>query len=216
MPTIGFLHTALVHVATFDHLLAAADPGAASVHAVVPDLLAAARVDGPNAVAEGVRAELARLVQQGADVVVCTCSTLGPLTEALASGLGVPLVRVDRPMAREAVARGGRIAVVAALESTLGPTRELLGEEARRAGVRPEVREVCVQEAWAAFEAGDTAGYLAQVAAAARSLADAGDVVVLAQASMAGARTLLDDLAVPVLVSPGLAVEAALAAAARR
>ena len=43
-------------------------------------------------------------------------------------------MRVDRPMAAEAVSRGRRIAVVAAIESTVEPTCALLREEAARAG----------------------------------------------------------------------------------
>lgn len=42
---------------------------------------------------------------------------------------------------------------------------------------------------------------------AARALAPRVDVIVLAQASMAGAEPLLEDVGVPVLSSPGMAVE---------
>jgi hypothetical protein len=37
--------------------------------------------------------------------------------------VAVPVLRIDRPMAERAVAAGGRIAVVAAVESTLAPIR---------------------------------------------------------------------------------------------
>ncbi len=67
--------------------------------------------------------------------------------------------------------------------------------------------------AWEAFEAGDTDGYERLVEAAARALAPTVDVVVLAQASMAGAADRLRDLGVPVLTSPGPDVRAALEAA---
>jgi hypothetical protein len=59
-------------------------------------------------------------------------------------------------------------------------------------------------DAWPLFEAGDQAGYLARIAGHARTL-DA-DVIVLAQASMASATELLDDLRIPVLSSPRLGV----------
>ncbi|MEQ6902088.1 aspartate/glutamate racemase family protein [Nocardioides sp. YIM 152588] len=216
MVTLGFLHTAEVHVATFEALVGEAAPAsaAATVHAVAPDLLDRARAEGPTPdLAEGVRAAVADVVARGADVVVCTCSTLGPIAESVDAGVAV--LRVDRPMAAAAVAAGPRIGVVAALESTLAPTLGLIAGEAQRAGVAPAVVDAWVPEAWAAFESGDLAGYHAQVAAAARSIAGEVDVVVLAQASMAGAQPLLADLGVPVLVSPGLAVRAALAAAGR-
>ncbi|WP_340537463.1 aspartate/glutamate racemase family protein [Nocardioides sp. GXZ039] len=212
--TVGFLHTAPGHVTTFDALARRSGAGAV-VDVVVPHLLDRARAATPDddlgpAVADAVRG----LVDRGADVVVCTCSTLGPLAERVDRvGAGVPVLRVDRPMAREAVRRGSRIGVVAALQSTLGPTGDLLEEEAARAGASVTLVESCVAEAWSAFEAGDQDGYLAQVSAAARALAGEVDVVVLAQASMAGAITDLDDLPIPVLASPQAAVRAALAAA---
>jgi hypothetical protein len=208
--TIGFLHTSQVHVATFDGLVGAS---ARVVHVVEPDLLDRARREGlVPSVEAGVRAALVDLVSRGAAVIVCTCSTIGPVAEGV-SGLGVPVLRVDRPMAERAVEVGSRIGVVAAVGSTLVPTRELLAEEAARADVQTILTEVSMPAAWDLFEAGDTAGYLDNIAVAARVLALSGvvDVVVLAQASMIGVLDLLEALPVPVLVSPPLAVGAALA-----
>lgn len=211
MPRIGFLHTAGVHVATFEGLVRAADADVACVHEVEPDLLERARRDGPTTeIAASILAMLERLVAQGTDVVVCTCSTLGPLAEALADRVSVPVLRVDRPMARAAVETGSRIAVVAALESTFEPTRALLTDEARRRGLSPTIVDVCVPQAWAAFESGNSDGYLRQIADAARSVAADVDVIVLAQASMMGAAAACNDLPTPVLASPVLAVRHAL------
>ncbi|MFV0535563.1 MAG: hypothetical protein ACK5MR_18230 [Cumulibacter sp.] len=53
--------------------------------------------------------------------------------------------------------------------------------------------------------------YIALVAAAARLVASSVDVVVLAQASMADALALLKDASAPVLASPQLAVDTAIA-----
>lgn len=210
--TLGFLHTAQVHVATFDGLVRQAG-GGETVTIVAPELLDRARAEGltPELAAD-VEAALTALAGRSAGAVVCTCSTIGPVAERVS--LPVPVLRADRPMARAAIAAGSRIGVVAALESTLTPTAELLADEARRAGAHPEISTVCVPEAWAAFEAGDTGAYAGQIAAAARQLAPSADVIVLAQASMAVALSRLADLPVPVLTSPRLAVDAALAAAA--
>jgi Asp/Glu/hydantoin racemase len=139
-------------------------------------------------------------------VIVCTCSTLSGRAEAWAQQLGIPVLRVDRPMAECAVARGGRVAIVAAVTSTLAPTRALLEECATGCGSGAAVVDVPCQEAWALFEGGDHASYHAIIARHVRSLADDVDVIVLAQASMAPAAALLQDLATPVLSSPRLAV----------
>jgi hypothetical protein len=212
MSRVGFLHTAEVHVATFDALVGRA---AETTHVVAPSLLDLARASGPSADVEaGVRSALTELVDDGAAVIVCTGSTLGPIAEDV-GGLDVPVLRVDRPMIRAAVGHGSRIGVVAAVESTLDPTRALIADEAGHAGVVVAIVESFVPEAWASFEAGATAAYLGQVADAARSIAPYVDSLVLAQASMAGARVLLDDLPLPVLTSPEPAVDAALDLLAR-
>jgi hypothetical protein len=60
-------------------------------------------------------------------------------------------------MAELAVARGGRVALVAAVASTLGPTRELLEECAARSGSGAVVVDAPCLQAWPLFERGDHA-----------------------------------------------------------
>ncbi|MEG3627986.1 aspartate/glutamate racemase family protein [Streptomyces poriticola] len=216
---LALLHTSPVHVPVFDALRDAHHPGLELRHHVEAGLLDRARRDGPQAVTDAVRAALRRAVGDGARAVLCTCSTLGAVAEEAAGAAGVPVLRVDRPMAAAAVAAaptsaGGRVVVLAALESTLAPTAGLLAEEARRAGRLVDVRTRLVEGAWERFGAGDTDGYLRRVAAAADAVERA-DVIVLAQASMARARELAAT-DVPVLSSPrpGLAAGAAAVSAA--
>ncbi|MFC8588971.1 aspartate/glutamate racemase family protein [Streptomyces sp. NPDC057217] len=205
--TLALLHTSPVHVPVFDALRDRHHPGLALRHLVDEELLVRAREAGPDAVAGAVAAVLAGAVADGADAVLCTCSTLGGVAEDAAASLGVPVLRVDRPMAAEA-ARARHVVVVAALRSTLEPTVALLAEES---GPHPRfVSTVVVEGAWERFEAGDREGYLDAVAAAVdRAPVTEGGVVVLAQASMADAagRT---STPMPVLSSPrpGLAAAA--------
>lgn len=207
---LALLHTSPVHVPVFDALRDRAHPGLELLHLVAEDLLERARADGPATVADAVRARVREAVDRGARAVLCTCSTIGGVAEAAGAGAGVAVLRVDRPMAAAAVAAGPRVVVLAALESTLGPTGALIEGEARRAGRSAEVRTVLVHGAWERFEAGDAAGYVRLVARAADTVRDA-DVIVLAQASMAPAEALVAT-AVPVLSSPrpGLAAAARL------
>ncbi|MFF2009316.1 aspartate/glutamate racemase family protein [Streptomyces sp. NPDC058195] len=208
--TLALLHTSPVHVPVFDALRDAGHPGLALRHLVREELLARAREAGPEAVADEIGALLAGAVADGARAVLCTCSTIGAVAEARAAALGVPVLRVDRPMAAAAVTRR-RVVVLAAVGSTLAPTLALLAEEAGDRCV--EVRAAVVDGAWTRFEAGDREGYLDLVAGAADAVTDA-DVIVLAQASMAGAagRTATR---VPVLSSPRPGLAAAAAAVAR-
>ncbi|WP_395576026.1 aspartate/glutamate racemase family protein [Streptomyces sp. BK79] len=208
---LALLHTSSMHVPVFDALRDEAHPGLELRHHVDAELLDRARRDGPEAVTDAVRAVLRRAVAEGARAVLCTCSTIGAVAEAAGAGAGVPVLRVDRPMAAAAVAAGPRVAVLAAVESTLAPTVALIEEEARRAGRPVEVRTRVVDDAWSRFETGDTEGYVKRVAEAADAVTDA-DVIVLAQASMAPARESAGT-AVPVLASPAPGLAAAAAAA---
>ncbi|WP_217166961.1 aspartate/glutamate racemase family protein [Streptomyces sp. AC512_CC834] len=208
---LALLHTSPVHVPVFDALRDHAHPGLELRHHVDAGLLDRARRDGPEAVTDAVVAVLRQAVAEGSRAVLCTCSTIGGVAEAAAAGAGVPVLRVDRPMAADAVAAGPRVLVLAALESTLAPTVALIEEEARRAGRPVEVRTRLVDGAWRRFEAGDTDGYLRRVAEAADVVTGA-DVIVLAQASMAPARESTK-ARVPVLASPAPGLAAGASAA---
>lgn len=200
---IGLLHTSPVHVPTFDALLAG---WATAVHVVDEALLADARLRGADdaGVTAGVQRHLDVLADRGAVATLCTCSTIGAGAERLGA------MRVDRPMFAAAVRVGGPVTVVAAIESAVEPALDLLAEEAAAAGTDPGAHVLRCFDAWAAFEAGDGPGYHAALAAAIDALPAGQTVVVLAQASMAGAAALVRTDRV-VLSSPALAVAALLA-----
>jgi hypothetical protein len=233
VPILGFLHTSSVHVAPFDALLAELAPGWTAVHVVDESLLSDARLRGEvDAEIRGrVQARFAELVGSAPDVVICTCSTIGEVSEQLGA------LRVDRPMAAEAVrlaALGnGSILIVASSASTVAPTTALIDDELLRTAERTVIAAVSeglerahrqallVEEAWGFFERGDMPGYANCVAEEIRAhtrsqTSDAGfapDVIVLAQASMREVPPLLVDLDIPVLTSLALAVKAATAVA---
>jgi hypothetical protein len=206
--TVGFLHTAQVHLETFESLSRAIMPSAPTVHRVDSGALELARQEGTGERVHAVVAgHLAELRETGCEVVLCTCSTLGEVAEGL-SGDGLEVIRVDRPMLRRAVALGPRIGVVAALTSTVEPTVRVLAEEAADAGAAISLEVSVVYGAWDAFLSGDAEDYHSRIAQAARALSSRCDVVVLAQASMEPAAALLAGLVTPVLTSPRSAVEA--------
>jgi Asp/Glu/hydantoin racemase len=138
-----------------------------------------------------------------------TCSSIGPAVEAGAKLMGVPVLRVDQPMADQAVATGKKIGVVATLSTTLEPTADLIRRRAAIAGKPIDLTSKLVEGAFEALMAGDGATHDAKVAAALKELSRQVDVIVLAQASMA---RVVDSLApadkrVPILASPGIAVD---------
>jgi len=210
---VAFLHTSPVHVETFERLVKAADPAIEVEHIVAEDLLADAQKVGADdpALVERVRKAMAGAASNGAAIVVCTCSTIGGAAERSPSGTDAAVARIDRAMADRAVALGPRILIVAALESTLQPTAQLIQESAAALGRKVQLEHLLVGGAWAHFLRGDRAAYVSAVVAAIRAVPRGANVIVLAQASMAPASDALKHLGVEVLASPALGVQSLIA-----
>jgi Asp/Glu/hydantoin racemase len=145
----------------------------------------------------------------GADYIMVTCSSIGPAVEAGAKLMGVPVLRVDQPMADKAVAAGKLIGVIATLSTTLEPTVDLIQRRAVIAGKQIELTSKLVEGAFEALMNGDAAKHDAMVAAALKELSQQVDVILLAQASMARVVDTLtpEDKRVPILSSPNTAVD---------
>lgn len=188
-----------------------------------PELLDMARECGAEAPAlrAALSACVADIAADGAAALLCSCSTIGAVAEAVGRAAGLPTVRVDRPMAVAAVAAappGGRVAVLASLESTLEPSAALLREEAARAGRELFIDSHLLPGVFAAAMAGDAAAARLRVGAAIDQLASARsrpDVLLLAQVSLADAADWPCPL--PLLSSPlsGLCAAAALCGQSR-
>lgn len=209
---LAFLHTAAVHVDTFDRLVRAAAPGLHVAHHVADELLVDAQRLGIDdaGLAGRVHAAMQGAAADGAALVVCTCSTIGALAELTPTAGRFTAARIDRAMADRAVALGRRILVVAALDSTLAPTADLLHSSALAARAEVVLQTLRVPQAWPHFLRGDRVAYVRSVAQAVTDRLGQVDVdvVVLAQASMAPAADGLAALGVPVLASPQLGVQA--------
>ena len=205
--TFGFLHTAEVNQVTFSRLLEEISPADTAVHLTDASLLTdARRRDGvDDDLLSRIGARIGALADRGAARILCTCSTIAGPAEAVGRALGLDVLRVDRPMAEQAVAGGSRIAVVAALASTMAPTRDLLQETADRAGRTVTITDAPCLAAWSHFEAGELDRYFATLATHLEAVDQTTDVIVLAQASMAPVEALVS-LSSLVLSSPRTAV----------
>lgn len=205
MTRVCLLHTVPTLPVVFDELLAAHVPGVRAMHRVDEAMLA-------DTVAYGMLprtrrrlvAHVAYAEESGARAVLVTCSTLGETVEVARLFAGVPIYRIDAPMAVQAVTTGTRIAVLATLPSTLDPTRRLIEREAARQGRSVRLASSLCDGAFQALRAGRPDEHDAIVTAEAARLASGADVLVLAQASMARALEALPPkrLTVPVLTSP--------------
>lgn len=185
---IACLHTADSNIAVFNQAAALLGiPEGVLQHHVRADLLAAAMQAG--GLTEEISAETAAVLsvlQQQAQAVLLTCSSLGPELDGMTSQSETPLFRVDRALAQETARRGGDIVVLCTASSTVTPTRELFIEYATLPGTNLDVR--LIDGAWALLQSGDIAQYLQTITDAVADIYQQSTATVtLAQASMAPA-----------------------------
>ena len=209
--SLGLIHTSATLVPVFAVLCKAKLPGV-EVFNIADDSLikdVIRRGELTPITARRVAGHVASAEAAGADYILVTCSSIGRAIEAAAAKAGVPVLRVDQPMADLAVQTGKRIGVIATLRTTLEPTADLISRRAQKAGKQIEITSKLCEGAFEALMSGDAATHDAKVAAALKELSKQVDVIVLAQASMARVVETLaaEDKRVPILASPGIAVD---------
>ncbi|MDR1710236.1 MAG: aspartate/glutamate racemase family protein [Candidatus Accumulibacter sp.] len=138
----------------------------------------------------------------GADLILNSCSTVGEVADVYAKVISIPVVKIDDAMAREAAGLGGRIALIATLPTTLGPSRRAIERYAQAAGRRIEFTECLDQLAWEALAAGDAKRHNEILIESIRRL-DAGgyNAIVMAQVSMRALLPALEGTKTPILCS---------------
>jgi Asp/Glu/hydantoin racemase len=208
---LGLIHTSATLVPVFGQLCKEKLPGVETFNiaddSLVKGIIAAGSMTAQ--IARRVAGYLESAELAGADYIMVTCSSIGPAVEAAAKLIGVPVLRVDQPMADKAVAAGKRIGVIATLRTTLEPTADLISRRAEVAGKKIELTSRLCEGAFDALMSGDAAKHDAMVVGALKELSQQVDVIVLAQASMARVVDALPaaDKRVPILASPGIAVD---------
>ena len=123
-------------------------------------------------------------IGQGADAVLNICSSVGEVADAVqtaAAYIGVPIVRIDEDMCREAVRLGSRIGVLATLPTTLEPTKGTISRVARAMGRHVTLVDGLIDGAFGL----DQTQFRRLLLEAAGKIIDQVDVIVLAQGSMA-------------------------------
>lgn len=199
---LTLLHTAEIHCATFDAMRDRVAPGQELRHVVRKSWLKRAQAGDA-----AVTLEVADAIAAAQSPVLCTCTTIGPVSEAAGA------TRVDWPMMRAAAATGGPVMIAYTQDSTWEPSLALLERALAEADTPARVYPLRLTRYWPLFEAGEHQAFHAVVAGEIRRAApqlEGQGCVILAQVSMAGAASLLSDLDVPVLSSPESALKAAL------
>ncbi len=209
MRRLGIVHTVSRLAPTFAELAEELLPAVETI--VIADELLLKRTIRDGAVddvtRDRLRGHVKALSDYGVDAVLVTCSSVGGVVDEIAPGADVPVLRVDRAMAEQAVTLGSSVGVLATLPTTLAPTTELVKAAAREAGRAVTVVPRLCDGAFAALARGDDRRHDAIIAEELDRLAAEVDVVVLAQASMARIAGAWSTGDTRVLSSPRLAME---------
>ena len=131
-------------------------------------------------------------VSAGADAILNLCSSVGEVADAaqdIAKYTGIPIVRVDEEMCREAVRQGKRIGVMATLPTTLGPTKNTIKRVAREMNRSVELVDALVDGAFGL----DQEQFKELMTQYAGKIADQVDVILFAQGSMAYCEEYIHD-----------------------
>ena len=209
--TLGLIHTSATLVPVFAELCAEHLPKVETFNIVddslIKDIIRREELTEQTASRVGDYVRLAELA--GADQILVTCSSIGAAVEAAAPTVEAAVLRVDQPMADQAVQQAKRIGIVATLSTTLEPTADLVRRRAAALGRGVELTARLCDGAFDALMSGDAAAHDAMVAKALGELSRQVDVILLAQASMARVVDKLDDAQrrVPILASPPTAIE---------
>lgn len=138
----------------------------------------------------------------GADLIVNSCSTVGEVADIYAKEVSIPVMKIDVPMATEAVRLGTRVALISTLETTLGPSQRLIEKIGAEQGKRMECQQFLQNAAWDALVAGHPEEHNRILMKNIRELDTMGfDVIVMAQVSMRALLPDLEDVKTPLLCS---------------
>lgn len=212
MSVVALIHTSPSMIPVFKPLVDELVGSQASVFNMVDESLLCDIIQSgqcPPTTARRLCGHVLSASDAGADIILVTCSSMGPAVEAARVLVPVTVLRADEAMVDQAVSVGRRIGIVATLPSTLAPTQSLVHSKASQQSKEVQIHASVIDGAFAAVMNGNPQKHDQLVADAVRQLAEKVDVVLLAQASMARAIDALPQgqISIPVLSSPRLAIQ---------
>lgn len=193
MAKIAIIHTTPVTVESLQNLIKEKDPELEVIN-IVDDSILPELINNKadlSLVEDRVRYYIKTAVEQGSDLVLSACSSIGEIFEEENQKYEIPVMRIDSAMAEKAVENAAKIGVAATLETTLKPSTELIKKKALVLNKDPEIKTALVDSAYQKLMAGDQKAHDALLAEKLKELAAEVEIVVLAQASMARAVSVL-------------------------
>jgi aspartate/glutamate racemase len=141
------------------------------------------------------------LEEAGVDLILLACSTFNYAAELARPMINTPIAQIDRPMMEEAVKIGGRIGLLATLETTVPSSERLLKIAATEAKKEVSIKTVLCGEAFTKLQKGDVESHNNILLDAIENLSSEVDSIVMAQLSMSALAPYLTNTKIPVFNS---------------
>lgn len=193
MAKIALIHTTPVTVDSLNKLIKEKDSEIEIIN-IVDDSILPELINNEadiRLVEERVKYYIQTASEQGADLIMSACSSIGEIFDSENKNYEIPVMRIDSAMAEKAVENSKKIGVAATLETTLKPSIELIQKKAAAAKKEVEIKTVLADSAYQELMAGNEDQHDRLLAKKLKELAAEVDIVVLAQASMARAVKVL-------------------------
>lgn len=203
--TIGLFHATLNAVAPIQAEWRRAGGDFVFLNAVDEGLLQTVARRGLDAsIEQRLGNTLQQLIDDGAEAVLLTCSSMTPLLPSLRRRLSRPIIGIDEAMIDEALRSGSHIGVVASLAGAAATTESLLLGAAAERGLHIGVEVALAEGAFDALRCGSFEAHDLAVRGQLLTLAPRCEVLVLAQVSLSRVFPWEGAPAVPILTSgPG-------------
>lgn len=207
---VAVIHTFLYSVEDLKKLFNEKLPEVEMINIIDDSLLQEALSN--KGITPGIIRRISNYAQQaealGAEAILNQCSSVGEAADVAQKMIKIPYVKIDQPMAEEAVRLGSRIAVIATAISTIEPSSRLVESMAKKANKEVTVNRCFCEGAYEALLIENNREKHNQIVIETiKKAAEENDVIVLAQGSMYHLMPLLKDIKVPVLTSLESGVE---------
>ncbi len=193
-PLIGLIHSTRLVVQPVHDVVASNCPDVDIINIVDEGILRVLFAQGEidDKIIDWLRRMVESAVGTGADIAVLSCSSLSPAVNAVRESVSIPFLKIDEPMAEQAVRTADRIGLIATNHTTPKPSTMLIEEVAKNLGKKVEILPRVHEDAFQKLNKGDIDGHDDVVIQAVKDLLKEVDVVLLAQISIARVKEKLD------------------------
>lgn len=138
----------------------------------------------------------------GCKCILMQCTSAGDAADIASNLIDIPVLKIDYPMAKQAVAIGGRVGIIVTAISTIKPSKHLFERAARELDSTANIEVYyCDGAHEALFQKNDQELHDRIIIETAEKAACENDVLALAQLSMVHLLPRLDHIHVPILTS---------------